>query len=91
VRLSGSVNLTKTLFNPTPVRNIFNQARLPQQDQSNGLYSAKITHFLQPQTYYDLTVSYSDQRFKRYDPFFKDDYLAYGDSIRAASIGYTYF
>jgi outer membrane receptor protein involved in Fe transport len=91
VRLSGSINYTKTLFNPNPIRNIFNEARLPNVDVSNGLYSAKITHFVQPQTYYDVTLSYSDQRFKRYDPFFKDDYLAYGDSTKAAKFGMVYF
>ncbi|MEK7250424.1 MAG: TonB-dependent receptor, partial [Bacteroidota bacterium] len=91
VRLSGSANFTKELNNPTPIRNIFNETRLLNEQTSNHLYSAKITHFLQPQTYYDLTVSYSDQRFRRFDPLFKDDYMAYGDSVAAATKGITYF
>jgi hypothetical protein len=91
VRLSGSANYTKTLFNTAPVRNIFNQGRLLNENLSNGLYSARITHFLQPQTYYDLTVSYFDQRFKRFDPLFGDDYMKYGDSVAAAGKGITYF
>ena len=91
IRLSGSASYTKTLFNPTPIRNIFAQDRLPNIDRSNNLYSAKITHFVQPETYYDLTVSYSDQRLKRFDPYFKDDYLGYGDSSRAAAFGFEYF
>lgn len=91
LRLSGSANFTKRLFNPTPIRNIFNQSRLQNEQSSNNLYSAKISHFLQPETYYDLTFSYSDQRFKRFDPFFKDDYLAYGDSTKAVQFGMKYF
>ncbi|MEO8168367.1 MAG: TonB-dependent receptor, partial [bacterium] len=91
VRLSATINYTKGKYNPTPIRNIFDQQRLPDQDQSNGLYSAKITHFIQPQTYYDLTIGYADQRFKRYDPIFKDDYLSYGDSIANAAKGITFF
>jgi outer membrane receptor protein involved in Fe transport len=55
------------------------------------LYSAKLTHFLQPQTYYDVTFSYFDQRFKGYDPNFTDDYLAYGDSVAGARAGFQYF
>jgi outer membrane receptor protein involved in Fe transport len=92
VRLSASMNLAKGLFNPTPIQNIFNQQRLLNEEGSTGLYSAKLTHFVQPQTYYDLTFSYWDSRFKRYDPVFKDDYMKYGDSVAAAQVGLpTYF
>ena len=91
VRLSASMNYTKTLFNTTPIRNILNQQRIPNQDESSGLFSAKLTHFVQPTTFYDLTVSYQDNRFKRYDPLFEDDYLSYGDSTANAAKGILYF
>ena len=92
VRLSASVGLLKTHDNRTPIRNILNSQRIPHIDESYGLYSAKLTHFLEPETFYELTLSYNDQRYKRYDPIFEDDYLAYGDSLRAAEVGLpTYF
>ncbi|MFN0159403.1 MAG: TonB-dependent receptor [Bacteroidota bacterium] len=91
VRLSASMNLTKTLFNTTPIRNILNTSRIPKQDESSGLFSAKMTHFVQPTTFYDLTLSYQDNRFKRYDPYFEDDYLAYGDSVANYGMGIQFF
>ncbi len=91
VRLSASMNLRKSLFNTTPIRNILNQARIPHQDESSGLFSAKITHFVQPTTFYDITLSYQDNRFKRYDPVFEDDYLSYGDSVANAAKGIQFF
>ncbi|MEK9135539.1 MAG: TonB-dependent receptor, partial [Bacteroidota bacterium] len=91
VRLSGSVNYQKTLHNTTPIRNIFNQARLMNVDQSSGLYSAKISYLASPQTFVDATLAYQDQREKRYDPYFKDDYVSYGDSIANAAKGIQFF
>jgi outer membrane receptor protein involved in Fe transport len=90
-RLSGTFNRSKNIQNLVPIRYILNNARLRREDGSTGLYSAKLTHFLQPQTYYDLTFSYFDQRFKRYDPNFGDDYLSYGDSIANYAKGFQYF
>lgn len=91
VRLSGSVNYQKTLVNPTPIRNIFNQSRLFNDDQSSGLYSAKVSYIASSKTFIDVTLGYQDQRQKRYDPYFKDDYLSYGDSIANAAKGITFF
>ncbi|MBI4535096.1 MAG: TonB-dependent receptor plug domain-containing protein, partial [Ignavibacteriae bacterium] len=91
VRLSGSLNYQKSKFNPTPIRNILNQQRTPDLNTSSGLYSAKITHFLEATTFYDITLGYQDQRAKRFDPIFEDDYLAYGDSTANAAKGILFF
>lgn len=91
VRLSASMNLQKELDNLEPVRNFFNQMRIRHDDQSTHLYTAKISYFPQAKTFVEGTVSYSDLRYKRYDPLFEDDYLAYGDSVAAAEKGIQYF
>jgi len=91
VRFTASMNLQKELDNIEPVRNIFNQQRLRHDDQSSYLYTTKITFFPAAKTFIEGTVSYSDFRFKRYDPLFEDDYLAYGDSVAAVQHGIRYF
>jgi outer membrane receptor protein involved in Fe transport len=91
VRLTGSLNYQKTLHNTTPIMNIFNQARLMHIDQSSGLYSAKISYLASPKTFVDATFAYQDQREKRYDPYFEDDYVSYGDSTANSGKGIAYF
>ncbi|MEC4680223.1 MAG: TonB-dependent receptor [Nitrospirota bacterium] len=91
VRLSASLNYEKSIQNTEPVHTLLNSGRLTNINESSGLYSAKLTHFLQPTTYYELTLGYQDQRFKRFDPVFEDDYLKYGDSLAAAAVGLPTF
>lgn len=91
VRLSGSANYVQTLHNTEPIRNIFNQSRLMHVDQSSGLASAKISYLADPKTFIDATIAYQDIREKRYDPYFEDDYVSYGDSIANAAKGIQYF
>jgi outer membrane receptor protein involved in Fe transport len=91
VRLSGSMNYSKSLYNIAPIRTIMNPERIPHLDYSSGIFSAKATYIYNPQTFVEGTFSYMDQRQRRYDPLFGDNYLAYGDSLAGAEKGYTYF
>jgi outer membrane receptor protein involved in Fe transport len=91
VRLSGSMNYTKTLHNTTPIKNVLNQARLMNEHISSGLYSAKISYLASPQTFVDATFAYQDAREKRYDPYFEDDYVSYADSTANAAKGIMFF
>jgi outer membrane receptor protein involved in Fe transport len=91
VRISGSLNYQKSFRNDTPIRNILDQARIPRVDQSSALTTAKVTYLPMAQTFVEATVSYQDQRSKRYDPTMKDDYLAYGDSVANYAKGFQYW
>ena len=100
VKLSGTGGWQRTRANglsldpaiPTilPIQNIFDEARLPQVDQSNVLLNAKGTYFLNATSFGELTLSYLDQRRKQTDPYFGSNNLAYGDSIEAAKYGWVY-
>lgn len=73
----------------SPIVHIFNQSRIPLNDQGNGLVNLKLTHFLTPKTFYELNFSLYDDRAKTYDPLFGDDYLHYKDSLLLSDMGYN--
>ena len=91
VRLSTSGNTQTSFRNDTPIRNVLDEARIPRVDQSSLLSTVKATYLLRAETFIEGTVSYQDQRSKRYDPTMKDDYLAYGDSIANYAAGFQYW
>jgi len=70
--------------------NLFNQARLPHNDQSSGLVTGTLSYFLTDKSLIEAKVSYLDRREKTYDPNFEDDLLSYGDSVKAAERGWKY-
>lgn len=72
------------------IMELFNTARLPVTDNSNLLLNLKGTYILGGSSFIDGSVGFYDARSKTYDPFFKDDVLAYSDSLAAAKFGWTY-
>lgn len=87
---ADGLSQTTTIPQLLPIQEIFDQARLPQVDESNVLLNAKGTYFLNATTFSELSLSFVDTRSKQYDPNFGDNVLAYGDSIQAAERGWTY-
>ncbi|MBI1806525.1 MAG: TonB-dependent receptor, partial [Ignavibacteria bacterium] len=73
----------------SPIIHIFNQDRIPLKDLGDGLLNIKMTHFLNPKTFYEVNLNFFDQRAKTYDPLFGDDYLKYKDSLALAAKGYN--
>lgn len=73
------------------IANILNAGRIEKVTQSNGSFSAKITHLLNPTTYYDVTVGYFRQAANTFDPLLEDDFMHYGDSASNAAVGVTNF
>ncbi|NWF89997.1 MAG: TonB-dependent receptor [Ignavibacteriaceae bacterium] len=91
-RLVGSYTTNKTYYPWTGrtvgnIANMLNLDRVQNQDQTDGAASLKVTHILNPTTFYELTGGYSFNTFKSYDPLLKDNYLGYGDSIANAGVG----
>jgi len=96
VRLSGTFTSAtqfsayNTHRNPGQIANILNTGRIEELDQHNGSGSLKITHLLNPRTYYEVTLGYFYQDQKNLDPALRDDFLSYGDSVANARVGYVW-
>jgi len=94
LRLSGTHTYWKRHYNNstigTPVENMFNTARNPVREYQNSLLSAKLTHFLSSNTFYELNVSYNGEQSKLYDPIIGDNYWLYADSLANQRAGYTF-
>lgn len=90
VKIGGAYSHQRKRINDDPIGNLFNQDRLPLQDQSQGFLNGKITYFITPKTFIEANLNFLDRRFKTYDPIFQDDLLAYTDSLRASEHGWAY-
>ncbi len=88
IRLSWVNTYQKTRHNGLPIMRLFNSNRLPITEYSDATVSMKITHLISPKTFYNLTLAYHDNRAQTYDPFFKDNFWIYADSLENAKIGY---
>ena len=56
----------------------------------NGAFSAKITHVLSPTMFYEVSGGYFYRSATVQDPYLKDDFWSYGDSVLAAENGFIW-
>jgi TonB-dependent receptor-like protein/carboxypeptidase-like protein len=91
VRFGSALSWQQSRNNDLPVQNILDQSRLPMRDNSNDLFNLKITHLLDPKTFYEINLNYFDSRSRQYDQSLQDNILSYGDSIEAAKFGYNFY
>jgi len=89
VRLASNLSYNKAQ-NGAGVGNVTNLDRIGYNETSSGLYTAKITHIVNPRTYHELSFDYFDRRYKTYDRVFGDDYYMNADSIANAKAGYQF-
>jgi hypothetical protein len=75
---------------PGNIANILNTVRTEVNDLTDGSFSIKGTHILSENTYYEVSAGYSFNKIKQYDPFLKDDFLSYGDSVANANAGFVW-
>ncbi len=71
--------------------NMFNRDRTRVDDLSSGLLNLKFTQLLSSHTFYEVNVNYFDRRATNYDPYFKDNFWAYWDSVANAGQGVTFY
>jgi len=64
-----------------------NEANAGLNEDQTLTTSLKITHVINPNSFYDVIVNYFDDFYIDMDPVFKHDILAYGDSMANAAIG----
>jgi len=64
--------------------------RIGKIDQTSGVFNLKMTHILNPTTYYELNAGYAFDTDHRYDPYLVDNFIGYGDSVANANVGFTW-
>lgn len=71
--------------------NYFNMERRPERNEKWGLTSLRVTHILNPKTFYEVTLSYSNRSSKRIDPDMEDpdDWRSYVDSLNPVNLEYA--
>lgn len=89
-RVSGGYTWMRRKVNNAPIRTMLNQRRIPINEQKNAVLNLKTTYIVDPKTFVEVNLNYFDFRDELMDPDFREDYLAYGDSARAAEKGYQY-
>lgn len=90
LRLAGSYTWSRQKLNAFPIMYLFDQARLPYNDNTNFFGNAKATYLLAQNTFVEVNLDYVNTFGETYDPNFGSDILAYSDSARAAQKGWTY-
>lgn len=90
IRVAGAYTWSRERANNS-LRNIFNIARLPVTDLTEFFLDVKASYFITAKTFLEASVSFLDYRNMSYEPAFKDNVLAYDDSLQVArAYGYTY-
>jgi outer membrane receptor protein involved in Fe transport len=96
LRLAGTFSdLRQDLINNaesrnwTPILSLLNP-RVGQRDISNGSFSAKITHVVSPQVFYEVIGGYYLEDQEDFDQYLKEDYWSYGDSLANANAGWVW-
>ena len=84
VRMAVAFSDQKSKSNSLPLMNLFSLDRFSQSDATELLVNTKVSFFLNPRSFIELNVNFVDDRSNWYDPHFKEDLLAYGDSLKVA-------
>ncbi|HWP81955.1 MAG TPA: TonB-dependent receptor [Bacteroidota bacterium] len=92
LKLSGTYEQAEEPRNaswPFALGNYFRLNRSPIATTNRYFGNLKFTHVVSPTTFYEVGVSYQQRSFEQYDKDFKDNWMAYPDSVANAALGYT--
>ncbi len=89
LRLAANLSYSKAQ-NGAYVADILNKDRIGLNETSSGLYTAKVTHIINPRTYHEISFDFFDRRYKEYDRVFGENFHAYFDSTANAAAGYDF-
>ncbi|GBD91494.1 TonB-dependent Receptor Plug Domain protein [bacterium BMS3Abin04] len=89
VRLAGTYTTGTSQIGGSSVFQIARN-RTGVQDFDNGTISAKVTHVLSPELFYELSGGVSFNNFSNTDPYLNNSYWDYGDSVANAKAGITW-
>jgi hypothetical protein len=82
-RLSSSYNYARNYDNSIPMLDILNN-RSGYDDWESFVISGRMTHLLNPSTYYDLNVNYFSTVGENGDDYFGNDWKKWSDSLAVA-------
>lgn len=86
VKLSGIYSFERNNVWANPVLTYFN-SRKGLNDNKFGLLNIEFKHNLTDNLHYEVKAGYWQRKSEIYDPFLKDNYWAYGDSVANAQAG----
>lgn len=69
------------------ISGLLNAGRIGITDQTNAAFSGKITHILNPTTYYEVSGGYTRNSSESMDPLLGNNWKVYGDSAANAKVG----
>ena len=69
------------------ISSLLDLGRIGVNDQVNAAFSGKITHILNPTTYYELSGGYTLNTSESTDPLLGNNWKVYGDSVANANVG----
>jgi len=72
------------------IANFLNTSRIEQIDEVDGAFSLKATYLFDASTFLELTGGYSFNQRENFDPYLKDNFRAYGDSVANANVGFVW-
>lgn len=76
---------------PTNIINILDLNRVPVNYQTNGSVNLKFTHVLSSSTYYEVSGGFVFNQGHTWDPYLKDNFVAYGDSVANTVAGAPWY
>ena len=90
LRLVSALNWHEEQQNSTPIRNMFNLERTPEQKQSAGFISLQADYSGSRDWQGNLQFDYLRSSEKTFDPVFEDNFLFYLDSLATVERGLNY-
>ena len=75
----------------TNILNMLDLNRIPVTHQNNGTVNLKITHVLSPSTFYEVSGGFVFNQGHTWDPYLKDNYVGYGDSVANTEAGAPWY
>ncbi len=88
LRLTTAYTYYDMRTGPNDIRRMFDLARLSTRHEDNILLNLKATYFLTSSSYIEANINYYDRQRIIEDPYFKDNVLAYEDSLQVAQYGW---
>ncbi len=88
IRVAGSYSYNRSRT-PTVLENVFNQSRLPLNEEKDGFFTVKFSHSLSPAVSYEASFNYFGKSFVTEDPQLQANLFAYGDPAANAALGYS--
>lgn len=88
VRLSGSYTDNDGLNGGGGnISQLLNIGRISINESSNSSFTGKVTHILNPTTFYEVSAGYTRNFSENMDPLLRDNWQVYGDSLANANVG----